>query len=401
MTEERRTLSAFALQVLSKRRNGREQANEREVIMSGGARGVALQRIVAAALSLAVLSSPAVAEDCSSADATNCTDSFMKSRLDALLAEDPTSGRIDSRTAGTPWIAQDWASAPWAITQSDTSLQLRTSSRHWDGFSDRLTAMRVEEARLMAPDLVSPKAVVRKDRGLDVWSDIRIEGSGIEGRGMTAANTQGVQGRVGADYRLRKGTVFGLSAELGDEKEEALASSGSAMKIAAYASVKPLSGLTLDARAAWGEESGSFADQAFSATQNVVSARVRGDWSFSKVKLAPALSISQGEEHASLFAGGETRETSTIAFEPRVSRPFALDRGGSIEPFVRYKGEIEIGNTSSGATAESSLSETVGAGMTLVEPERYSLTVSTDVENVDSRADAELKSKLELKIPLK
>jgi hypothetical protein len=95
--------------------------------------------------------------------------------------------------------------------------------------------------------------------------------------------------------------------------------------------------------------------------------------------------------------GGEAPNRKSLVIEPRVGTSFALDNGGSIQPYIALKQEFEL---DPGVLSESKVSETAGAGVTVTKPDAYSLNLSTDVEGLGGDAASNLSSKIQLKVPL-
>lgn len=315
-----------------------------------------------------------------------CADVLLKSRLDALLADDPAAGRLDARLAGKPWIAQNWAYAPFAATPSEASFAVRASTQHLYGYANGITARRFEAAKGMAPGLVMPKPVASTNGGLDVWSSIDVSDQRDE-----------TKGQLGADYRLTRNALVGLSAGWGESRDAGSAAAGESQRVALYATLRPAFPVSLDVRAQWGEQEGAVGDEALHASRNKVSARMAGLWRFDRVTFAPALSVSQEAESA---AGGAATERNKIAVEPKFSRPFALGGGGTLEPFVSYKGVLGVEETA-GGPATTSLTDSVGAGLSLARPEAFSMKLTTEVGRAVGGEEPSLNSRLELKVPLK
>lgn len=327
------------------------------------------------------------------ADSDHCPEQLGQINMDALFASDMTSERIDTRSASKPWIAQNWSSAPFALTQSGTELQMQASLEHLGGYANTTTARRYEDAKALAPQLVMPKPVASAPLVLDVWSSIDVKGD--------ERDAQTLRSQVGADYMLTPHAMLGIATEVTKFEDVTMDTSGDGQRIFAYMAFRPIKPIVLDAKAAWGEAVTSSAHQEVSETQTELSARVRGDLKIATLKLSPMLSIVQDNENASPSAGGST-EHRTIIVEPRVSRPFHLGSGSQVEPFMRYKGEIDIDKLSAASGNEqTAVEELVGGGITLVKPDAYSLAVTTDLGNLGESEKTTLDSRVQVKIPLR
>lgn len=341
------------------------------------------------AVATVLLVSAAVAQDPS-------TDA-RRTRLGGLLSSDPAHGRLDVRLDDKPWIPADWAAAPLSATISDQNLSMRASLVHWGEHIDWSSTKKIEELKALWPAGSSiRKRPPSTSAPFDVWSTVDVQGLDTD-----AAKSR--RSSVGADYKLDRSTVIGAAVEMRDTTAGA---SGALAEgdttVAAYAAMRQLQWLTLDARAAWGQTSTSLPGHAFAATQNVLAARARGNWSFSSIRFTPSVSIGHGIDVAEdTLVRSETVRRSTIAIVPRLSRPIALGQGQTLEPFVTYKRELDLGSALGAAEQSSETHRSAGAGMTLVQPGGLSLSVSGDVLNLGAPAPPDLKGQLQLKVPLR
>ncbi|MGE0701471.1 MAG: hypothetical protein AB7O57_20410 [Hyphomicrobiaceae bacterium] len=325
-----------------------------------------------------------------------CSIESRRARLDQVLADDPSRGRIEARLEDKPWIARDWASLPVAARPAGELLSIDASLEHLGSFGDSRIARRVEEAKALAPAALPrlPKPAPQGPVTLDVWS--RVEASSSD-----ADKAEARRGTVGADVRLARGTVVGVAAEIRDDAASpALVAATPSLqhdqRLAAYFAVKPGAAVTFDARAQWAE-SRPMHGLGLVTTQNALSARLRTDLRYAGFLLVPAVSVAHGiDEMAEAPAGGGL-ERSTLAVTPRLSRPFALSGGGKIEPFLSLKSQMDMATGLGGAESTHG----VGGGLTIARPDAYSLSVTTDVEQAASADRASVKGRLELKLPLR
>lgn len=355
--------------------------------------------VVFAALAAASLSSlVAHASDCTGATdgiAVTCIGQVRQSGLDQMFANDPAHGRLDSRLAGQSWISSEWASAPFAWTPSGSSLSMKTSAGHWGTLTDYRTMKRFEEAQALAPEgMILPKPVLgKRSMALDVWSTLDAASANLD-------PDRGIRGGVGADYKLNPNTVVGIAVDVRDGVGNTDTLSEQGHTLAAYFALRPLPALTFDTTAQWGESGGSAAGQAFGAEQNSLQARLRGNWSIEQLRFTPTLAFSHGIEHLDAAGDALSTEKNAVTFTPRISRPFALDDGKTIEPFLQYQTELAVGSTDLGIAGEDDLTRSAGAGLTFVNPNAYSLSVTTDVEGINQE-EPNLRSHLQLTVPLK
>ena len=322
-----------------------------------------------------------------------CTsdEDVRRTRLGALIDDDPTRGRIDGRLADKPWIGQDWSTLPIAVKQADQSVDVAASLQHLGSFEARRILQKIEEAKALAPKgLAMPKPSTTRPAPLDVWSKVEVKGLENE-----AAETK--RSTIGADYRLARGALVGVSAELRDETPTLQQDT----RLAAYFAIKPWSPVTLDAKAQWGESHGIL-DEGLVTTQSAVTARVRGNFKYEGLVLAPMASVAHGVDEAAPGNRVGTIEKSTLAVAPRISRPVELGGAAKVEPFLSLKSAIDLGASGTGdGYGVVDTTRGIGGGVTISKPNAYSLSVTTDVEQAASSDRSNVKGRLELKLPLR
>ena len=291
------------------------------------------------------------AEDCAAsaatttAAATGCIELNSPARSSA---DDAALLRFDGFDDGSPWIAQGAKAGagdalPLDVTPKDNGAgyAMRASAKAWRDYNDKMTAKRIEAAKsLAAKPIAVPKTPVTTEPPLDVWSTLEVQNgtAGVEGSSRTG---------VGADYTVSRKTKIGVAAERG------ATATADDDKVSAYFAYQALPALSVDTRAQWEAETGD-----------------------------PAAPKS---------------EKSSVIVAPRLSQPFVLEGGTKLEPFVTYKQEIDV---STSGVDGAGTTNAVGTGVTLAKPDEYSLSVTTDVENVGQAAPSSVNSKLQLKLPL-
>ena len=319
-----------------------------------------------------------------------CGADQRRARLDQILGDDPTRGRLEQRLDDKPWIGQDWATLPVAAKAAEQTLDVSTSLQHFGSFEARRTMQKIEDAKALAPNgLTLPKSPTPGPAAFDVWS--RVEVKGPEGQA-----TDTTRGTVGADYRIARGALVGVSAQMRDETPTLQQDT----RLAAYFAVKPWSPVTFDAKAQWGESHAVNA-MGLVTTQSAVMARLKGNFSYEGLKFGPTVSVAHGVDEAAHDAG-DAIERSTLSLSPRVSRPFELRGGGRIEPFLSLKSSIAIGSGETGLDHGSyETTRGLGGGVTLVKPNAYSLSLTTDLEQTGSSDQSNVRGRMELKLPLR
>jgi hypothetical protein len=323
--------------------------------------------------------------DCASADEARRT------RLDALLEDDPTRDRLDGRLGDKPWIGQDWATLPVAVKPAEESLDLTTSLQHLGSYQSRRTSQKIEDAKALAPKgLAIPKPIQSPPAALDVWSRVHV-------KGFEGDTTETKRGTIGADYKLARGALVGMSAEIVDEGRVLQQDT----RLAAYFAIKPWSPVTLDGKAQWGESHG-LQGGGLVTTQSAVTARVKGSFNYEGLVLTPMASVAHGVDEAPATGGGRAIEKSTLALTPKVSRPVEIGGGVKVEPFLSLKSALDISPASEAAAHGSTdTTRSVGGGVTLARPDAYSLSVTTDLEQSTGSDHTNVKGRFELKLPLR
>ena len=315
------------------------------------------------------------------------------SHLGSLIDDDPTRGRLEGRLDDRPWIGQNWATLPVAVKPADQSLDMAASLQHLGSYEAQRAQQKLKEAKGLAPkDLTIPKLLPPKPTLLDVWSKVEVTG-------LNGINGETRLGTVGADYKIARRALVGVSAAARDETS----SLASDTRLAAYFAMKPWSPVTFDAKAQWGE-SHAVSNPGLVTTQSVLSARLKGNFSYDGLRLAPALTVAHGIDDTDVFGSGPV-EKSTIALTPRISHPIDLKGGAKLEPFLSLKSAVDFGTSTSAADGALhngvDTSRGIGGGITLAKPNAYSLSVTTDIQRTTSDDKSNVSGRLELKLPLR
>lgn len=322
-------------------------------------------------------------------------------RLDGVLMVDPSQGRTERRLSGAPWIAPVWDAAPLAVNPADTGFGMQTSVGHWGAYSTHTLTRRSEDAKGLAMDgFKLPRALPRPDPSLDVWAS-------VEARNVNGEAAQETGSRVGADYRIGRQALVGASIGVQGRESVGAAAGEDSTTLATYFALKAARGLQLEARAGVGEKHATALQAAPSDAQRFTFLQLRSDWTLGAYKLSPALALAHGESAALPHAGARAPETDAVTFSPRLSRSVDVGQGRRLEPFLSYQRKLELAPDAGlpgekGVDKGASRAETkYGAGVTLVKPDAYSFSVTTDLEETGTNAQSNLKSRFELKIPLR
>jgi len=286
---------------------------------------------------------------------------------------------------------------------TDTGFKLQTSVGQWGGYADRKMSLKMEEAKRLAPDgFKLPRIAPRTDPNLDVWASIAARGIGED--------ASEIGSKVGADYRIGRSALVGVAVGLGDKAAPDATSPGGTAEgsytLASYFALKPLPTMTFETRAGVGENRAASGDRSVDIQHRFIVAQLRSDFFLNRLKISPALSLAHGDDTVKDVPTAASGELSTIAFTPRISRPFEIGKGQKLEPFVHYDRKLDLGASElrlddPAATAGRS-ERRFGAGIKLDKADTYSLSVTTDLEETTSpTVPTNVKSRLELKIPIR
>lgn len=247
---------------------------------------------------------------------------------------------------------------PVAVKPSDAGFSALTSFGTWRQYNAQALSQKIEASKALAPgELRAGKPVAASSPPLDLWTKVDVD----ELAGETA---RGIRTGVGADYKLSRSAKVGVSAEHADAPAGAPATTEPRAqdKFGAYVTVAPVPTLSVEARGQW----------------------------------------ETGYGVPSLAAGGIDTggaEKASISIAPRVGKKFTLENGHALEPFVTLRNEFTLGAAEEGSA--TGLAESAGAGVTITSPQSYSLSVTTDVDNVTVPDKAALNGKVQLKVPLR
>ena len=301
---------------------------------------------------LAVVCSVTFAQSATSAWAEGCGGS-MEGSCNALGVTEfygadfgPPPPGSSSAVAGTT-IA---TSPPILLSPSgDDGLSLRTSLARWRDYNAQVTAEKIAAARDLAGSTLLPvPKSTNAPTALDVWSNIDV----------TLPETNADSGKrveLGADYKLSRKATAGVAAEVSNSESTGSTLKQDSSKVSAHVAVEVSPLMSINTRTEW--------------------------------EVPDEMSVE----------GGEASDRKSLIIEPRVGKSFALDNGGTIQPYVGFKQEFDL---DPGALSESKASETAGAGITVTEPDAYSLNLSTNVEGLGGDVPSNLKSKIQLNVPL-
>ncbi len=281
-----------------------------------------------------------------------------KPLFELLSAQAANLPQIPSEPA--PWFSgpdpasPSFVTAPLAIKPADQGFTARTSVANWRDYNAQMLSRRIDQLKATAPkDLKIPKANTAPP--FDMWSSFGVDYVARDGKERTRSG-------AGADYKISKSSTVGMALEQSEQAAAPSAAGTVDRKISAYASTGTKTTFKVDAKAETHETAGG------------------------------PLGVADSEEK------------TTLGVAPRVAHKFALDGGQTLEPFVKYEQKMSLGAMPLQApNGGVEFSDTAGAGVSLAKPDSYSLSATTDVENLERLGSEDVptvKGKLQLTLPL-
>lgn len=165
--------------------------------------------------------------------------------------------------------------------------------------------------------------------------------------------------------------------------------------------MKPSPLLSFEAKAATARQvSGDLAGSGNQSAHNELSARAEGDWRLGGFKVAPSVSVARAAEAGGADSAKPPKGTIIVA--PSISRPVPLGDAKTLEPFFGLKQEIDMaaGPAQPGSGPRPDVTRSAGGGVKLEARDAYSLSLTTDVENLEAEKHA-VRSQLRLNLQLK
>lgn len=265
------------------------------------------------------------------------------------------SGQARVETVAKPLVSPaDTASGPLplAVKPGAGGASARASLQTLRDYNAQLTARKVEAARAASADqMPALKPPGAPQSSLDIWSS-------LDAQGFESEASRAVKTAAGLDYKVIQNTSVGLAAERSAQAAPG-ADLGSAndAKVSAYVAFKAVPALSIDARSQW--------------------------------------------ERVQTFENGLTAaasEKTSVIVTPRVGRAFAIDGAHTLEPYVQWKREIDLGVKDPSAIAASN---SAGAGVNFSKSGSYAVSVTADVTSPASLSTApNLSSRMQFKLPL-
>ncbi|ODR99569.1 hypothetical protein AUC71_03570 [Methyloceanibacter marginalis] len=127
-------------------------------------------------------------------------------------------------------------------------------------------------------------------------------------------------------------------------------------------------------------------------------AKVTGQWGWQGWQLSQSGAISYFDETSSALADlpGTSVDVTRLSVGPELKRRFEAGNA-SIEPFAFFKSSVDLSGT--GLTDPNALN-TIGAGVTLAEPENYSIRATAGYsESTESPETGAASGKVSVSVP--
>jgi hypothetical protein len=328
------------------------------------------------------------------ADRSALAEDLLRSRVNRTLAVTPADERFNRlNTPGTS------AAIPFDMTPDGSNTNFATSLSQWGASLSAADKARLKAVSEAADGpLPLPHSVKPAPSKFDVWAKGRREDFSGEGDAFTTF--------MGADYRANNDLLIGGMLQVDEASQTTLATpdtaAGSAYMTGPYLAYRVTPHITFDAKAAFGmgEDKTIVGDERTDfATQRMLSeAKVTGQWGWQGWQLSQSGAISYFDETSSALADvpGTSVDVTRLSVGPELKRRFEAGNA-SIEPFAFFKSSVDLSGT--GLTDPNALN-TIGAGVTLAEPENYSIRATAGYsESTESPETGAASGKVSVSVP--
>lgn len=319
--------------------------------------------------------------------------SLLQRRANRTLATTPADERfMRLNTPGTSAVM------PFDMTPDGNNTNFATSLSQWGASLSAADEARLKEvSETSGQELPIPQKVNPAPSKFDVWAEGRREDFSGAGNAVTTF--------MGADYRASNDLLLGGLVQVDEANQTTLAApdaaAGTAYMTGPYLAYRVTPHITLDAKAAFGrgEDSAVVGDTRTDfATERMLSeAKVTGQWGWQGWQLSQSGAVSYLDEtSANADLAGTSVDVARLSVGPEVKRRFEAG-DASIEPFAFFKSSVDLSET--GLTDPHALN-TLGAGVTLAEPENYSIRATAGYsESTASTDPGEARGKVQVNVP--
>ncbi|MBU1211715.1 MAG: hypothetical protein KJ587_10640 [Alphaproteobacteria bacterium] len=254
--------------------------------------------------------------------------------------------------------------APLTVKPNGDDATIQTSVGQWESYFKNLDQQKIEDAKRLAPvGLTLPKPPPASTDPLEIWSKADVKGLGDE----TAV--QGINSAVGAAVRLGDGLKFGIGTELDNHDQHKREINRAELQVRLA-----ISKWTLLPQAAIVAET--------TTTDSIEDSQ-------------PAI----GQYGYGIEGEATQSESTRLEFRQELRRPFRLEDGEVLEPFVNFSTSIGLDRQEAAQTTPVPV-DTVGVGVSLSRDSDYKLQATTDVDGLGKTEPPGIKSRLQLNVPL-
>jgi hypothetical protein len=186
----------------------------------------------------------------------------------------------------------------------------------------------------------------------DIWVEGRYSAFDDDAAGLSRDGHVGVV-YLGADYQVVANVLLGALVEFDWSEDSSgllqLDVDGNGWMAGPYLSMRLLSNLYFDVRAAWGRSSNDIVlgtiSGGFDTTRWLVKGELAGNWTWDAWRITPSAELAYIEEHqdaftdsAGTFVSGQTVSLGRLTFGPEIGHKFVCPGVLLFEPYAAIKG---------------------------------------------------------------
>ena len=288
--------------------------------------------------------------------------------------------RISARMGEQEWVSDKWQAAPFMIKESAPTYTVRTSLAHLFTFD---THRRLARTGLLESGL-TPAQVAQLARSatsrppVDLWTTFDVGRETDEGL---------LRGGFGADVMLGRGAIAGIAVERGEFEN------GDDERVVTYFKRRIATGLSWRLAGGWGHGVVDTPASEAHVRNGYLNAGLQSSWMVEGVRFAPSVEVMA--KLGRLDHGAESKDwaDSQLVFAQRLSRSFAIDDGGRLEPFLVITQSIDADDGAPGGQG-------LEGGLKIDADALFTLQATTAMKRSEAAGEADLSGKVQLKLPL-
>lgn len=295
--------------------------------------------------------------------------------------------------------------SPFLVVPKDGKATVEMSLNQWQSYQKALEQQKINDLKRAAPDgLTIPKSPATTAPAVDLWSKTDFKDAAVQ------SDEHGFSSKLGAAMRINENVRLGASADLLEERPGEAGTDGA--RQAGYLAgpnigVTLAPGLSLEAYTAWGEEhTSNTSTSTIDSEQIVRRTGVNAQIEVGRVKLMPRAAYVHEETtttsapDSDLQSETEGVVSSRLEINPEIRRPFELEDGKVIEPFINFRSSLGLEGAHTPDTSATAPVDKVGIGLSLSSPDNYKVEATTDVEKLGDKDTPGIDSRLKLTVPL-